>query len=146
MSVYFGKNVLNADRHAPQAAEAAPTYRSFVKWWRQLSLYSATQDYMNSFRAPKKSKSAPQNDPSVGGDFLTMEYAIERKILEAPLLELSYYADVVGLVPPGSHATLETNMQDNYDVGNGGLSPEWGIDLVVRGGFIRYGPWADRQR
>ena len=35
---------------------------------------------------------------------------------------------------------------DPFDIGNGDLPPEWGIDLVVRGGFIRYGPWADRQR
>jgi hypothetical protein len=26
------------------------------------------------------------------------------------------------------------------------VSPEWGFDLVVHGGVLRYGPWADRQR
>ena len=34
----------------------------------------------------------------------------------------------------------------DYDIGNGDLPPEWGLDLVFRGGTITYGPWADRQR
>lgn len=60
------------------------------------------------------------------------------------MLEVSYYADVVGKVP------LEPQQGNSglefFDVGNGDLPPEWGIDIVVRGGFFRYGPWADRQR
>lgn len=32
------------------------------------------------------------------------------------------------------------------DVGNGDLAPEWGIDLVIHGGQVNYGPWTDRQR
>lgn len=32
------------------------------------------------------------------------------------------------------------------DVGNGDLAPEWGIDFVIHGGQVNYGPWADRQR
>jgi hypothetical protein len=60
------------------------------------------------------------------------------------VLEVSYYADVVGKVPTehdGGTAGLES-----FDVGNGDLPPEWGVDIVVHGGFFRYGPWADRQR
>jgi hypothetical protein len=58
------------------------------------------------------------------------------------VFELSYYTDVVGVVPvdprPADH--------EEHDIGNGDVSPEWGLDLVVHGGFLRYGPWADRQR
>jgi len=32
------------------------------------------------------------------------------------------------------------------DIGNGDLSPEWGVDLVFTGVHLDYGPWADRQR
>lgn len=60
-------------------------------------------------------------------------------------MELLYYADVVGEIPWDPHAEpIKTS--DNIDVANGGMPPEWGIDIVVRSGFLRYGPWADRQR
>ena len=78
-------------------------------------------------------------------DFSVLEYAIERRILEAPVLELSYYADVVGVVPHQEHDT-PLNPSDPFDIGNGDIPPEWGIDLVIRSGVLRYGPWADRQR
>lgn len=81
----------------------------------------------------------------MGADFSVLEYAIERKILEAPVLELSYYADVVGVVPHQGHDTTP-NPSDPFDIGNGDLPPEWGFDLVIRNGGLRYGPWADRQR
>ena len=63
-------------------------------------------------------------------------------MLEAPTLELSYYADAVGVVP----AKQRPIDNEGIDVGNGDVSPEWGLDLVVHGGVLRYGPWADRQR
>lgn len=89
----------------------------------------------------KCAQSADVKTP-VGPDCAKHEYAIERRLLEAPVLELSYYVDVVGVVP------VEPRRVDHkeYDVGNGDTSPEWGFDLVVYGGFLRYGPWADRQR
>ncbi|KAI0762082.1 hypothetical protein BD413DRAFT_680921 [Trametes elegans] len=94
----------------------------------------------------KQHKSVDEETP-LGADFATLEYAIERKILEASVLELLYYADVVGVVPPPAAGQEEEHEStDPFDIGNGDLPPEWGIDLVVRGGFIRYGPWADRQR
>ena len=63
-------------------------------------------------------------------------------MLETPTLELSYYADAVGVVP----AKQRPVDNEGIDVGNGDVSPEWGFDLVVHGGLLRYGPWADRQR
>lgn len=81
----------------------------------------------------------------MGADFSVLEYAIERKILEAPVLELSYYADVVGVVPRQGY-DAPPNPLDPFDIGNGDTPPEWGIDLVIRNGVLRYGPWADRQR
>lgn len=86
-----------------------------------------------------------EDETPIGIDFSTYEYAIERKIIEAPTLELSYYADVVGEVPPLPHAETFSR-GDVIDVGNGDTAPEWGIELVISGGTLRYGPWADRQR
>jgi len=91
----------------------------------------------------KKSKSAEEDTP-IGIDFSTHEYAIERKVLEAPGLELTYYVDVVGDVP--IDATPSRSTLGIFDIGNGDTDPEWGFDLVIFGGFVRYGPWTDRQR
>jgi len=93
----------------------------------------------------RKGKKVADEDTPIGIDFSAFEYAIERKILEAPTLELTYYVDVVGEVP--SHPVAARYGVDGiFDIGNGDTPPEWGFDLVVYGGFLRYGPWADRQR
>jgi len=78
-------------------------------------------------------------------DYTKIEYAIERKLLEAPILELSYYIDTVGKVPllPPRNPAEATNP---LDIGNEDLDPEWGVDIAIHGGIVRYGPWADRQR
>jgi hypothetical protein len=92
----------------------------------------------------KSAKSIDEETP-VGADFAALEYAIERRIIEAPVLELSYYTDVVGDVPVAQDGPRGMGLE-SYDIGNGDLPPEWGVDLVIRKGTIRYGPWADRQR
>jgi hypothetical protein len=132
-------------------------YGTFLKLWRRLSLggiltssarpshpQSPTQPYISSFRRRKIDTNTEDYTP-IGVDFSVLEYAIERKVLEAPVLELSYYADVVGFVPHQDHDP-PPNPSDPFDVGNGDSPPEWGFDLVIRNGFLRYGPWADRQR
>lgn len=122
------------------------SYQAFAKLWRHLKLYAVTrrrfanQDLPSQPAPPSRGKhKSLDEEPPFGADF---EYAIERKILEAPVLELTYYTDVVGDVPAIPHPVD----QEKGDIGNGDMGPEWGIDLVVRGGFLRYGPWADRQR
>ena len=104
--------------------------------------------HAGSFRTRRKlaaPKASEATDASAGaGADADVQYAVQRQICEAPVLELSYYADAVGLVPEdrgGREAAHE-----GCDVGNGDAPPEWGLDLVVHGGFLRYGPWADRQR
>lgn len=126
-------------------------YGTFLKLWRRLSLSTSLAQpphprppTQSSFRRRKADTNA-EDDTPVGADFSILEYAIERKVLEAHALELSYYADVVGVVP---HQTQNTppDPTNPFDIGNGDTPPEWGLDLVVRNGFLRYGPWADRQR
>ncbi|KAF9227418.1 hypothetical protein BS17DRAFT_747957 [Gyrodon lividus] len=133
------------------------TYLSFgvfTKVWRMIQLYAtlfsprhavASGHRGRAFIPGKKSRKSLDEETFVGADFTKLEYAIERRIIEAPMLELSYYADVVGEVPAGAHGPKGMGLE-SYDIGNGDLPPEWGIDLVIRNGVIRYGPWADRQR
>lgn len=51
---------------------------------------------------------------------------------------------MVGLVPePWENEDVP---EDDYELGNGDVPPQWGIDFVVFSGTMTYGPWADRQR
>ncbi|KAK0484381.1 hypothetical protein EDD18DRAFT_1361385 [Armillaria luteobubalina] len=123
------------------------TFHRFGKIWRKLRLYALMAKFIlrqSSSRPQSRSKSIIlDEDTPIGPKFTSMEYAIERKILETPSLELCYYADVAGTVPPLSQHPDQGGLDD---IGNGDVGPEWGIDLVVKSGFIHYGPWADRQR
>jgi hypothetical protein len=70
------------------------------------------------------------------------EYAKVTAILDSTEMQLSFYYDEPGRVPP----IREQLPTDEVHIGNGDLSPEWGLDIEVSGGTISYGPWADRQR
>ncbi|KAJ3553006.1 hypothetical protein NM688_g3848 [Phlebia brevispora] len=111
--------------------------------------YVNNADYDESAIATgeKTSSQALEDETPLGADFSTMEYAKESKILEAPIIEMLYYADAVGFVPEETELnTFTAPGTDPFDIGNGDLPPEWGVDLAIKGGFLRYGPWADRQR
>jgi hypothetical protein len=74
-----------------------------------------------------------------------IEYALYSTIAEVPKIAMTFYWDIPGLVPYD---------QEMFDVGdkgsagdiNGSSPPAYGMDLYVHGGYIHYGPWADRQR
>lgn len=70
------------------------------------------------------------------------EYAKVTTVLDSSELQLCFYYDEPGFVPP----TQNQLPSDETHLGNGDLSPEWGMDIEVTGGTITYGPWADRQR
>ncbi len=75
-----------------------------------------------------------------------MDYAKVTTLLVSPELEISYFTDVPGVVPP-LHQQDPAHLRGSvHDFGNGDLPPEWGVDCVVYGGTLNYGPWADRQR
>ncbi|CAJ0830181.1 10799_t:CDS:10 [Entrophospora sp. SA101] len=76
-------------------------------------------------------------------DTINGEYAKEQNILECLGLELNYYADVAGKVPSNP---IPITDNEEMDIGNGDVSPEWGAELVFSGAQLAYGPWADRQR
>ncbi|GAA5906531.1 hypothetical protein JCM8208_000472 [Rhodotorula glutinis] len=91
----------------------------------------------------------PEDDASVDPDAKpphVVEYAKVATLLVSDEIDMTYYSDAAGLVPERSSSDTPVAGLETYDVGNGGLSPEWGVDLVVRGAALTYGPWADRQR
>lgn len=133
------------------------SYRSFAKLWARLGLLAIARKYTVDRRELhniQKQQNIPQihkkplkgfdEATPIGADYASLEYAIQRKILEAPTLELSYYFDVVGEVP--AHEGTNNVGIESMNIGNGDVAPEWGFDITVSGGFLRYGPWADRQR
>ncbi|KAE9411411.1 hypothetical protein BT96DRAFT_961320 [Gymnopus androsaceus JB14] len=129
------------------------SYHTFSKIWDSLKLYAPVLKYLSAQQTHasrqashhrRRAKKSLDEDTPVGVDFSKLEYATERKILETPLLELCYYVDVVGQVPQSP--IKEAAQFDPFDIGNGDVGPEWGVDIVLHSGFLRYGPWADRQR
>ncbi|KAG9008371.1 hypothetical protein FRB90_008947, partial [Tulasnella sp. 427] len=73
-----------------------------------------------------------------------VEYAKVTTIIDTPCLDVVYFVDVPGPVPEDARSL--GGGKGPIDVGNGDLPPEWGVDLVMHGGSIIYGPWTDRQR
>ncbi|KAM0790005.1 hypothetical protein ACM66B_005335 [Microbotryomycetes sp. NB124-2] len=71
------------------------------------------------------------------------DYAKVTTLLLSPELDMTYYCDVAGKVPA---ATGAIQLSEAINIGNGDLSPEWGVDMNVKGGVLLYGPWADKQR
>ncbi|KAH8080285.1 hypothetical protein BXZ70DRAFT_901408 [Cristinia sonorae] len=137
----------------PQALRRSTylSYTFFQKLWRKMRLWEVISP-RSRFRlfnnhddswSRRRSRKVTEEETPVGVDFSHLEYATARKILETPVLELSYYVDIPGTVPIRSEPTTTG---DPLDIGNGDSAPEWGIDLAIIGGTIRYGPWADRQR
>jgi hypothetical protein len=72
-----------------------------------------------------------------------VEYAKFSTVLDCPSVHLNLYWDTPG------HVTLETSHArdalHNNDI-NGCDPPAYGIDVVIGGGTINYGPWTDRLR
>lgn len=87
-------------------------------------------DYPESSIIPPPSASEPDEssrDPA--------EYAKVSNLVESPRISLSFFWDTPG--------TVNASMAESSSPAS---SPEWGINLTIRGGSVNYGPWADRQR
>lgn len=75
-----------------------------------------------------------------------LDYAKVATLLDAPSLDLTYYADAAGKVPSNAEPLTKQAGLETLELGNSGSSPEWGVDLAIHGGTINYGPWTDSQR
>lgn len=74
-----------------------------------------------------------------------IEYGQFPTILDSPKIAVSIYWDVPGLVlkPGGNLRQAYPHISEDI---NGAVPPDWGVDVRIFGGHMRYGPWADRQR
>ena len=81
-----------------------------------------------------------------GGDheaWAHIDYARFSTVLDCPSIQLIFYWDVPGKVRPDP--TLHSVPGLSADI-NGCAAPAYGMDLVVKGGSVDYGPWTDRLR
>ena len=98
---------------------------------------------LSRYTTPYEDEQAPaaEADPLLQPTDVT-EYAKVTTLLDSSELQMLFYYDEPGRVPP-----LDKQLPtDEVNIGNGDLSPEWGLDIEITGGTISYGPWADRQR
>ncbi|CAB4400532.1 unnamed protein product [Rhizophagus irregularis] len=107
-------------------------YTNYITFWKKSRPANNPEWHVHTYRAGDDSKGKATN-----------EYAKVSTILVCHLLEMTYYADVAGKVP---RTPIPITDSEEIDIGNGDLSPEWGVDLVFTGVHLDYGPWADRQR
>lgn len=85
------------------------------------------------------------NDQDEKSRWSAIEYATVSTILDSPEASMSYYWDIPGIVPAHAGPSKMNPRKENQDI-NGDFPPEFGLDLIIQGGTINYGPWADRQR
>lgn len=140
----------------PLRSRSYLSFATFSKLWLRHKLWTiifsrsqSSHNFLhNTGTWPRRRPRDADDEPTpLGINFTTLEYAKETKVLEAPFLDLLYYADSVGEVPQSpANEEIPLPTADPLDIGNGDLPPEWGIDIAVRGGVLRYGPWTDRQR
>ena len=77
-------------------------------------------------------------------EWSSMEYAKASTLADISRLMFRFYWDVAG---PRPYDSPSNNFQSSKvpDI-NGHKPPEYGMELVVFGGRVNYGPWADRNR
>ena len=137
-------------------------HRHRRKAWHKL------QDLVPAFRSSVESMSSSLGRPETAGQsgpnnwqglsryldeneqddkarWSSIEYATVSTIADSPKASMSFYWDVVGIVPARPRTSKSSPVKETSNI-NGDLPPDWGIDLFFKGATINYGPWADRQR
>lgn len=74
-----------------------------------------------------------------------IEYGRFPTILDSPKVAINIYWDVPGVLRMPERDSSQAYSKWADDI-NREVPPDWGVDIRVFGGNIRYGPWADRQR
>ncbi|GAA95056.1 uncharacterized protein L969DRAFT_25347 [Mixia osmundae IAM 14324] len=115
----------------------------FAKRFKLYSLQTLDAPFAHPDMAAWKGLERYRTEDTTGAH--AAEYAKVTTLLDTPALDLTYYADVPGRVPDQISQRAH-GLLDSYDIGNGDLAPEWGVDIQIRGGVVNYGPWLDRQR
>ncbi|RNJ53407.1 hypothetical protein D7B24_001929 [Verticillium nonalfalfae] len=74
-----------------------------------------------------------------------VEYAAATTLIDSPEATLTVYWDSPARITD-ELASRRINKGNAISNINGATSPEWGINLSLKGGTANYGPWADRRR
>ncbi|KAM0712261.1 hypothetical protein Q7P37_011355 [Cladosporium fusiforme] len=75
-----------------------------------------------------------------------VEYAKASTLVDVDQINMRFYWDIPGKIPQTSGEKDHLLQSDQEDHMNGSKPPDYGLEFAVHGGFIVYGPWADRQR
>jgi protein CSF1 len=76
-----------------------------------------------------------------------IEYAASTRLANCPKIGFTFYWDAPGKVPGiNVDADMEDDSVSDVDHINGSAAPEYGMEILVGGGTVQYGPWTDQQR
>ena len=78
-------------------------------------------------------------------EWRTVEYAKASTLADLNSVEFKFYWDIAGPRPPDDREADQGQALTTRNV-NGGVPPGYGMELLVHGGTVHYGPWADRHR
>ena len=82
-----------------------------------------------------------ENDDHAG--WTNVEYAKFSTVLDCPSVHMNFHWDTPGKVPSDGRSAVNFPAADDI---NGADPPSYGLDLIIRGGNVDYGPWTDRLR
>jgi hypothetical protein len=165
------KQELQEDMPDEQVDEKVQTPKRSPRQWMSSipivsGLFSKSSDSIHTHSGPnsakkRKSVAPPVNYPgqnewqglarylddqhSGHSEWDKVEYAKTSLIADCPCVNVSFYWDVTGPVPSELDNSMYVNPNLPKDI-NGGIPPEYGMDIQIYGGVINYGPWADRHR
>ncbi|ETI27949.1 hypothetical protein G647_00398 [Cladophialophora carrionii CBS 160.54] len=108
---------------------------------RKQYAYEEFQDDNRSWHGLGRYMDEDERDDHEGWSHI--DYARFSQILDCPGVHFRFFWDMPGKVME-EHA--ESAAQTNIDDINMSKPPAYGMDLIVKGGFVNYGPWADRLR
>ncbi|KAJ4513692.1 Macrophage colony-stimulating factor 1 receptor [Exophiala dermatitidis] len=104
-------------------------------------LYDDFQDENRSWHGLGRYMDEDERDDHEGWSHV--DYARFSQILDSPAVRLNFFWDIPGKVTE-HHYSLGA-FQECGDI-NLSTPPAYGLDLAVKGGYVNYGPWADRLR
>lgn len=122
----------------------------FATFWT--SIRNFVPDLLSDKEEQSSEKAKPDPEKEWAGlsrytqddaSYVDGEYARVTEILKSPVLTLDYYYDSPGFV---TQESTTAELPDNFKDINGDSAPEYGLDMIIEGGTVNYGPWADRHR
>ncbi|KAK7927037.1 hypothetical protein PG985_004035 [Apiospora marii] len=130
--------------------------RNLVPYWRSsvesFSVHSrhgtlATENPVaNTYNWQGLSRYLNDDDENDKIRWSSVEYAAVTTLVESPEATLTIFWDVPGKVTRAQRQQGASADQKSANNVNGSTSPAWAINLQIKGGFVNYGPWADRYR